>query len=145
MGIASAQPILRAKAGSSPSITTGLQYWKRWSLQREESPRRVRRAQLCSRRGHARCGLRPTASETSAQNKREIQPSLNLTPSVYDRGLPEEVAELNSTQQQQDQQDDDHEAEAAAAIVTGAVERSAADAAEATEQCDDEDNKNDRS
>ena len=42
-----------------------------------------------------------------------------------------QVMNLQPSEQQQDQQDHDHEAQSAAAIVTGAVERSAADAAEA--------------
>ncbi len=41
---------------------------------------------------------------------------------------------LESSEQQQNQQDDDDETKAAAAIIAGAVERSAADAAEAAKQ-----------
>jgi hypothetical protein len=40
---------------------------------------------------------------------------------------------LESSEQQQDQQDDDDKAEAAAAIISGAVERPAANAAKAAE------------
>lgn len=50
---------------------------------------------------------------------------------------------LESSEQQQDQQDDDDKAEAAAAIISGAIERPAADAAKAAEQRDNKNNKND--
>jgi hypothetical protein len=46
-------------------------------------------------------------------------------------------------EQQQDQQDHDYEAEAATAVIAGAVERSAADAAETAEQGDYENDKDD--
>src|SRR5688572_6000209 len=50
---------------------------------------------------------------------------------------------LEATHQQQDQQDHDNQAETAAAVVTGAVERAAADAAETAEQGDDQNNQDD--
>ena len=51
----------------------------------------------------------------------------------------------NPSEQQQDQQDHDDEPKAAAAIISGAVKRSAANAAEAAQQCDNKNNENDRS
>ena len=48
-----------------------------------------------------------------------------------------------SSEQQQYQQDNDDEAEAAAAVITGAVERSAANTAKTAEQGDNENNEND--
>jgi hypothetical protein len=45
---------------------------------------------------------------------------------------------LQLTKQQQNQQNHDDQAEAAAAVVTGAVEWAAANAAEAAQQCNDQ-------
>src|SRR5438270_12864783 len=53
------------------------------------------------------------------------------------------ASSLKPPEQQQDQQDHDHQAQPAAAIVSGAVERTAADAAESAEQGDDENDQND--
>jgi hypothetical protein len=44
-------------------------------------------------------------------------------------------------EQHQNKNDDQYEAKPAAAIVAGPVERPASDAAEASEQCDDQDDK----
>ena len=46
-------------------------------------------------------------------------------------------------EQQQDQQDHDHKPKTAAAVISGAIERSAADAAETAQQGDDENDQND--
>ena len=54
--------------------------------------------------------------------------------------LPER---LQLAEQQQYQEDDDHEAKTTAAVVAGAVERTAADAGKAAQQCDNENDKND--
>src|SRR5258705_2212830 len=50
---------------------------------------------------------------------------------------------LKFSEQQQDQQNHDHKAQPPAAIISGPVERTAADAAEAAEQGDDENDQND--
>src|ERR1700679_1876378 len=52
-------------------------------------------------------------------------------------------ANLESSEQQQDQQNDDDKAEAAATVIAGAIEWAATYAAEAAEQCDNKNNKND--
>jgi hypothetical protein len=51
---------------------------------------------------------------------------------------------LNSAHQQQDQQNDDNEAQAAAAVVSGPIERTAADPRETAEQGDDQNDEDDR-
>ena len=63
--------------------------------------------------------------------------SLNPAPFGYENS--------KSSEQQQNQQDNDDEAKSAAAIIAGAVERSAADAAEAPEQRDNENDQDDSS
>src|SRR5690349_24887351 len=53
------------------------------------------------------------------------------------------MSRLEPPEQQQDQQDHDHKTKTAAAVVSSAVERSAADAAEAAQQGDHENDQND--
>jgi hypothetical protein len=50
-----------------------------------------------------------------------------------------ETSCLQPAKQKKDQQDHDHQTEAAAAIIAGAVKRTAADAAKATKQSDNQD------
>jgi len=56
---------------------------------------------------------------------------------------PSWIRNLESSEQQQDQEDHDDKAEAAAAIISGAVERPAANTAKAAEQGDNKNNEND--
>src|ERR1700731_304586 len=75
-------------------------------------------------------------------------PMCNCTSGVRIFDEPRNDEELQASvskppEQQQDQQNNDDEAEAAAAVVAGAIERSAADTAEAAEQGDHENDQND--
>jgi len=55
------------------------------------------------------------------------------------------TGDLQLSEQKQDQQDDDHQSEAATTVVSGAIERTAANAAKAAEQGNHQNDQYDRS